>query len=576
MLQFEDGNCHRHELQVQSSNLSATQREDIEKELKEGMTVAQVLNSQKAKVVADRTLPIDQQYRVTPPASLIKSIKKILDTDNAGVQIELSQFDHVQFEGKQTFEDQKTNARISDTVVVMYNTAALRKFREHNVAQNAKNPTVKELYFLDGTGSTFTTDAGLTILSGYMHPVHKAVPLILAVHSGRNDKVYSTITSALTTVRVSNQCLVLVDFEKAESTAFCNTFPNAVVKGCYFHFIQDTGKHFDKLFGKVEMREKAKAKAWILEQIKAAHFSKTRDECMSTINNMAESLKQNQRFKGFSTFGEYFVRTWVKPSGLLEKWANFPLYMDPVAHSFVINQNDTNNFAERMVETFKDLLGVQGSNRVSVVEGVKLMSTKLTSTEVDIENWSKFPFEPVDLNPSQSSFSEVPVNAVEHHQTNEIIKERAETSCVIHSWYHLMKTEPQAIADLPLLFILACEGICTGTQCSLLQPQYEDSVQNLQRMVRQISNTRLQQAPQGFVEEAAREGEKNKSNLSQTNLSQLNLSQTNLSQTNLNQPNLSQTNPSLSQTNLSLSQTNLSPTNLQKQYLVHSVFVFLI
>jgi hypothetical protein len=282
--------------------------------------------------------------------------------------------------------------RQTDLVIVMYNKEANELLKKHCLKMEAFNPQLRPLCFMDGTGGVFNgfgrSAPGFTVVSQYVYPAHKAIPVALLIHSGRNMDVYEQLVAPVLSVMGKNAPVCSADFEKAEAKAFAGVFPNMDLSACYFHFLDAITLWWKQHFNSnvdLALKERCLEEV-VLPGCRKAHYARTRDLCLSAIAGMCQELSSNNtRFKGFAAFVSYFHDEWVKKAGRLEQWTTFHFYQSPREFFYLVsfkdgekngipvvpNPNDTNNFEETTVKALKKRLGVANGKTFSLFDVAK-------------------------------------------------------------------------------------------------------------------------------------------------------------------------------------------------------------
>jgi hypothetical protein len=96
-----------------------------------------------------------------------------------------------------------------------------------------------EDWFCDGT---FKTVPQLYTQLFTVHALiqHQVIPCIYALLPNKTQRTYEKLLHALNgIVAPLNPQTILIDFEKAAQNAFHVVFPNALIKGCFFHLCQN-------------------------------------------------------------------------------------------------------------------------------------------------------------------------------------------------------------------------------------------------------------------------------------------------------------------------------------------------
>jgi hypothetical protein len=109
--------------------------------------------------------------------------------------------------------------------------------------KNLTELSYAEHWFLDGTFSiTPSLFEQLYTIHAIKH--NKNIPLVYVLLTRKTENLYTRVFNSLFDLNENlNPDSVMLDFELAAINAISSVFPNAVIKGCYFHFRKAIYRH---------------------------------------------------------------------------------------------------------------------------------------------------------------------------------------------------------------------------------------------------------------------------------------------------------------------------------------------
>ena len=163
-------------------------------------------------------------------------------------------------------------------------------------------------WFCDGTFDSAPVGYQLYTIHTLLNET-VTIPLVFCISRSKTEVVYKEIFSTLKeNFPMLNPATIMFDYERAAINAFAQVFPNAEIKGCFFHFGQAIWRHIQTL-GLEQRYQNDEEFAVIIKQFQALAFVPTVD-VIPCYDEFLSSLS-DELVNDLSEFLDYFERTWT-------------------------------------------------------------------------------------------------------------------------------------------------------------------------------------------------------------------------------------------------------------------------
>ena len=131
------------------------------------------------------------------------------------------------------------------------------------------------------------------------------IPLAYGLLPGRTNSLYTALFEALDRFGPYNPKSVLCDYEIGLHNAVTNTWPNATLRGCHFHYTQALWRHLQRVDLAPEYQVENSPIRAAYKMLTALPF--VPENLITTVwRQLRPTLPQDM-----ATFVDYYERTWV-------------------------------------------------------------------------------------------------------------------------------------------------------------------------------------------------------------------------------------------------------------------------
>ena len=234
--------------------------------------------------------------------------------------------------------------------------------------QSLENLCSSDHIFLDGTFKScpspfvqlYTIHTQSSVLNG-------TVPILYSLLPSKTKSIYTSLFDELRTTTVKhdlvlNPKFIIIDFEKDAIGALKNVFPNAVIKGCNFHYnqcifkkIQELGLQKDYYDSPIDDPKSVKC---LVQETGALAFMP-----VSEINNLwCEIMDKFDHIPRSEDFFNYYTDTWIEDDCL------FPRHL---WNYYNFNGPRTNNGLEGWHHRLNSNIATSNPNLYVVIDELK-------------------------------------------------------------------------------------------------------------------------------------------------------------------------------------------------------------
>lgn len=222
-------------------------------------------------------------------------------------------------------------------------------------------------WYADGTFKT------VPLLFHQLYTIHglkenAAVPLVYALLPDKSEATYTRLLRAMKNLEpLLSPRTVTTDYEKAMNNAFRTEFPNARLKGCFFHFTQCIFRNIQNR-GLKQRYETDANFALHMRMLSAIAFVPP-----ASVVHVFETLVDNDVFPPEAQeVIDYFEDTWIgRPNRRQRRPPQYPIEMWSVYETILEDLPKTNNSVEGWHRGFQEQIGAMHPNIWKFIDCVK-------------------------------------------------------------------------------------------------------------------------------------------------------------------------------------------------------------
>lgn len=196
-------------------------------------------------------------------------------------------------------------------------------------------------------------------------------PMVYVLTTNRTIKTYRRVIRELKNLRLLEPNSILMDFEQASIKAFSAEFPDAIIRGCFFHLSQSVWRKVQSLGISTRYAEDAEF-AIVVRFFPALAFVPPAD-VISVFDAVCESEYFVDNDEDLHLLADYFCEVYIGRllTRTTRKQPMFPIAMWNMYSSVLTNLPRTNNNVEGWHNSFASLVDASHVNIFKFIDSLK-------------------------------------------------------------------------------------------------------------------------------------------------------------------------------------------------------------